>query len=367
MQKVREAANRAQAQHNLALLAAGIVQFSDQTGELPTTFGQIDFVSVPQEIFPSGAANGYDYAFTPGAALAFEIRATPALPGVTGSEECSVDETLFVRCTPASGADTARLDLRRRVYTSLAPLLLPYVEQDNLLACLPSVAAAMGDGSVRNAFLEHYEQQGDGQLTLEELIASDWTAAARAALAALPPDVARPVRVRRLGDAVGRCEPHRLARPRSATSSRPPSSSEPAASSRSPPCSAIRTRVERGTSCRPTSTSSSAATCSVVAVDPSDPSGVGRKIATGGFDGLCAAAIGMADEPARGGRRVQGAREGGAERRRRQGREGRERARQAPEPARQGEGPRLRRRRGRPATRAHVLPGAGDALGIRVG
>jgi len=145
---------------------------------------------VPPQIFPSGEANGYLYEFTPGAALAFSIRATPVVPGVTGSDACSVDETLFVRCTPADGAEAGRGELRRRIYTSLAPLLLPFVEQENLLACLPSVARALGDGSVRSAFIEHYEQQGDGQLTLPELLESDWMAAASASLQAFPSDVA---------------------------------------------------------------------------------------------------------------------------------------------------------------------------------
>jgi prepilin-type N-terminal cleavage/methylation domain-containing protein len=190
VQKVREAANRSSTQHNLGLLAAGIHDFAESAGELPVSFGQIDFVSVPPQIFPSGAANGYQYEFTPGAELAFVVRATPAVPGVTGDESCSVDETLFVRCEPADGAEAGRLELRRRIYASLTPLLLPYVEQDNLLGCLPSVAAAMGDGSVRSAFIERYEQQGDGQLTLQELLESDWVAAAGASLRAFPPDLA---------------------------------------------------------------------------------------------------------------------------------------------------------------------------------
>src|SRR5262249_51796192 len=54
----------------------------------------------------------------------------------------------------------------------------------------PSVAAAMGDGSVRRAFIEHYEQQGDGRLTLQELLESNWMDAARASLSAFPADVA---------------------------------------------------------------------------------------------------------------------------------------------------------------------------------
>jgi prepilin-type N-terminal cleavage/methylation domain-containing protein len=190
VQKVREAANHSSTRHNLGLLAGAIHSFAESTGQLPVSFGQIDFITVPPQIFPSGAANGYQYDFTPGAGLAFVVRAVPAVPGVTGEETCSVDETLFVRCAPADGAEAGRVELRRRIYASLTPLLLPYAEQDNLLGCLPSVAAAMGDGSVRQAFVEHYEQQGDGRITLQELLDSDWKAAASASLGAFPPDVA---------------------------------------------------------------------------------------------------------------------------------------------------------------------------------
>ena len=190
VQKVREAANRSSTRHNLGLLAGAIHQFGEQTGQLPVSFGQIDFITVPQQIFPGGEANGYVYDFTPGVDLAFDIVATPVVPGVTGGEECTVDETLFVRCTPADGADAGRLELRRRIYTALAPLLLPYAGQDNLLGCLPSVAAAMGEASVREAFIEHYEQLGNGELTLQELLESNWVDAARASLEALPPELA---------------------------------------------------------------------------------------------------------------------------------------------------------------------------------
>jgi prepilin-type N-terminal cleavage/methylation domain-containing protein len=190
VQKVREAANRSSTRHNLTLLAGAIDSFAESSGQLPTSFGQIDFITVPPQIFPSGEANGYLYEFTPGVGLAFGLRATPVVAGVTGDQECAADETLYVRCGPAPGAEAGRLELRRRVYTSLAPLLLPYVEQENLLGCLPSVAAAMGDGSVRGAFLAHLDREGDGELTLQDLVEGDWVEAARASLAALPQDVA---------------------------------------------------------------------------------------------------------------------------------------------------------------------------------
>jgi prepilin-type N-terminal cleavage/methylation domain-containing protein len=190
VQKVREAANRSTTQHNLGLLAQGIHDFAESAGQLPTSFGQIDFVPVPSQIFPSGEANGYLYEFTPGTGVAFGLRATPVVPGVTGGEECTADETLFVRCTPADGAAAGRLELRRRIYTSLAPLLLPYLEQDSLLTCLPAAAAAMGDEGVRRTFVEHYDEEGDREITLQDLLAGNWLEAARGSLAALPADLA---------------------------------------------------------------------------------------------------------------------------------------------------------------------------------
>ena len=296
VQKVREAANRGQTRQNLSVLAAGIADFAESNGSLPTSFGQIDFLSVPANIFPSGAANGYDYVFTPGAALAFQIHATPAVPGVTGSEDCSVDETLFVRCTPSAGADAGRRGLRAGVQSSFSPLLLPYVGQDNLLGCLPAVAAALGDGSVRDAFLEHFEPQGDGQLTAEELVASDWTAAARAALEALPPDVAA-----------------RFACDGSVTPSDDPSLEDQLAAVSAGLTAALQLGAGGELALPAVQRDPDAGGARDLlpsdfdvflagdvlgtGVDPSDPSSQGRKIATGGFDGLCSAAIGMADEP----------------------------------------------------------------------
>jgi prepilin-type N-terminal cleavage/methylation domain-containing protein len=295
VQKVREAANRGQARANLAALAAGIAEFAENSGQLPTSFGQIDFVSVPANIFPSGAANGYDYAFTAGESLAFEIRATPAVPGVTGAEDCSVDETLFVRCVPSSGADAGRRALRAGVQGAFAPLLLPYVGQENLLGCLPAVAAAVGDGSLRDALVDRFDP-GDNQITFDELAGIGAMALAREALAALPPDVAA-----------------RFACDGSVTPSDDASLEDQLASVRDGHVAALQLGAGGELALPAVQRDPDAGGARDIlpsdfdvflagdvlgtAVDPSDPSDLGRKIATGGFDGLCSAAIEMADEP----------------------------------------------------------------------
>ena len=149
---------------------------------------------------------------------------------------------------------------------------------------------------MRDAFLEHYEAQGDGQLTLDELVASDWTAAARAALAALPPDVAG-----------------RFACDGSVTPSDDHSLEDSLAQVRDGLAAALQLgaggelalpAVQRDPDAggaRDLTPSDFdvflAGDALGTGVDPSDPSDQGRKIATGGFDGLCSAAIGLADEP----------------------------------------------------------------------
>jgi prepilin-type N-terminal cleavage/methylation domain-containing protein len=189
VQKVREAANRARCTNNLKQLALAVHNFAEGGGALPVSLAAVDNAPVPPSIFQDGSGNGYLYEYTPGAGIEFEIRATPAVPGVTGEDDCFVDESLFVRCVPAAGAPAGRLELRRRIQASFAPLLLPYIEQDNLFACFPPVGAAMGDGSVRTALLELMDLEGDRELTLQELLGRDWLSAARAAIAGLPPDV----------------------------------------------------------------------------------------------------------------------------------------------------------------------------------
>jgi prepilin-type N-terminal cleavage/methylation domain-containing protein len=189
VQKVREAANRTQCANNLKKLAVGINDFASG-GQLPTSFGQIDFVDVPQEIFPQGSAGGYDYLFTPGTGTAFVIMAAPTVPGVTGFLGCSIDQTEFLRCSPAAGAEAGRAELQRKVQSAWAPLLLPYLEQDALTACLPKVSRALGDGSVRTALVDLMEEEGDLTLSLDEVAMLDPLAIAQRLLPAAPSDVA---------------------------------------------------------------------------------------------------------------------------------------------------------------------------------
>jgi len=123
VQKVREAANRAQATANLNAMcsAAGIYRSSHAT--FPPAFsdftGLLDPVLVTQ-LAGSGDASGYHYAIVQATDSTWAATAKP-LPGVTGAYDLAVTRGIQSPCvvasTPASGADETRAamltDIRR--------------------------------------------------------------------------------------------------------------------------------------------------------------------------------------------------------------------------------------------------------------
>ena len=187
VQKVREAANRAQCSNNLKQLALGVQSYEQSNGMLPSSLAQIDFVQVQPTIFTEGSGGGYEFSYAPGAGGAFQIVASPAVPGVTGGFDCRIDETLFLRCEPNPDAAVGRSELRRKLYFSIQGIL-PFIEQSSL-HCLPAVQRALGDGSVRQFLTELMDEPGDRALTLADLTTKAPLALAQRALGQLPADV----------------------------------------------------------------------------------------------------------------------------------------------------------------------------------
>jgi prepilin-type N-terminal cleavage/methylation domain-containing protein len=180
VQKVREAANRSRAINNLQQLAGVIVDFTEANGRFPVSSGEIDQVQASQ-LYPQGADDGFDFVFSAGQNFAFDIVATPAVPGVTGGEVCHVTENELVRCAPAPGAAEGRRELQRNLRTAMTQLL-PFVEQSSF-AQLACTTRLLGDGSVRR-FLGNKVSTG-GVIALQNLGSTNFLAAARESTGAL--------------------------------------------------------------------------------------------------------------------------------------------------------------------------------------
>lgn len=109
VQKVRESAARTAAGDNLKQIGLAANQYFNQTHAYPTSLAQLVPLGVNPEV-GSGVSGGYVFTIVPHTGFPpFLVRAAPAVPGKTGIDTCTIDNTQQqLQCSPTPGADTAQ-------------------------------------------------------------------------------------------------------------------------------------------------------------------------------------------------------------------------------------------------------------------
>lgn len=138
VQKVREAAAREAAVSTLKQIGSAANQYFNQTHAYPTSVSQLVPFGVNREV-GSGVSDGYLFTVVQHTGFPpFLVRATPAVPGKTGIDTCTIDNTLQPQCSPTPGADTAQHVMYLRLAALAANQIVNFISE-------PGTAVATGD------------------------------------------------------------------------------------------------------------------------------------------------------------------------------------------------------------------------------
>jgi prepilin-type N-terminal cleavage/methylation domain-containing protein len=115
VQKVRDAAARAATQQDLTLIGKAELNYQATHGAFTSSLSALP--NLPTDL-ASGQANGQLYQILSSSQSAFKAQSTPAAPGKTGLESCTIIQTLAIDCSPVQGAET----IQRVMFARIAAL-----------------------------------------------------------------------------------------------------------------------------------------------------------------------------------------------------------------------------------------------------
>ena len=195
VQKVREAAAREQAAHNMRQIGAAFHTFYNENGHYPQTWGaladwcerNLEICGLPHaELRRGGQVNGWQYSIIfPTTAPApsgptpettrpgFQLESEPIYPGITGSESLVMDQNGNITGFPTPGADQARQQMFDRIRNRGAetvsdllnldqaapPLAREYVKSSDTPASAFGMFDGDGDGTVGIEEIQHFRNR----------------------------------------------------------------------------------------------------------------------------------------------------------------------------------------------------------------
>ena len=174
VQKVREAANRQNAIGDLRQIVGAARVYQQATGAPPASLGELaDFCeSHPSlcqmdALLAGGTKDGYVFSLGEISVTKLVVKATPALPGVTGSETLTAKATGQVSSTATEGADAARAAMLGRAFVdgarAVAQLLVQASSGTVSLRGFSLTPAAV------SAAFARLDANSDGKISLAEI------------------------------------------------------------------------------------------------------------------------------------------------------------------------------------------------------
>jgi len=149
VQKAREAANRAMAVNNLTQIAQAELSFMRLNNQFTGNLADLKSFGVATDV-AGGQSQGYNYRVLSASQSGFQAQASPAAPGKTGMDTCSVTQAVHVTCVTMPDAISAQ----RVMYSRLAAMGALRVANGIL---------SFGDGITPEQIRSYLGQQGGVQ------------------------------------------------------------------------------------------------------------------------------------------------------------------------------------------------------------
>ncbi len=170
VQKVREAAARTAAAADLILIGKAEIAYRSAHG---TFIGSLDALPNLPPALTQGLADGSAFKILSATQAAFKAQSTPAVPGKTGLEMCTIDQTLVVNCSAIPGA----IAIQRNMFARIAAIgaimvgnhILSFVDVNGDGITPEQIRDFLGQrNTVRDAFMR-LDLNGDGKVSATEI------------------------------------------------------------------------------------------------------------------------------------------------------------------------------------------------------
>jgi len=159
VQKVREAAARLTCSNNLKQLAVGVHSYHSEHGEFPSSLGDLHID--PQH-------DGYNFVLS-AEGRGFEIKATPVVPGKTGTVWMEIDETGKIVEAPMPGVSEIQKRMFERIKVAGHTAIAQVTESESTADAAKEAEALWNSRIARRIGFEKMDADDDGRISVAEI------------------------------------------------------------------------------------------------------------------------------------------------------------------------------------------------------